>query len=165
MGALQKPALCRGAGVHGQGAQAENAGARVLSSRRGDFEGAGQGATMKPWILWLAPLAAAAAGQTPLQQLFDAKLTPTQRASACFAIRGRSDPEAVAALARALEDPDLLSCAAENLRIAGAVEALEKALSSDAPLVRATAVRTLGSFQKAELLQPISQAAADENAL
>jgi len=120
---------------------------------------------MKPWILWLAPLAAAAAGQTPLQQLFDAKLTPTQRASACFAIRGRSDPEAVAALSRALEDPGLLSCAAENLRIAGAVEPLEKALSSDAPQVRAAAARTLGSFQKPELLQPISQAAADENML
>ena len=120
---------------------------------------------MKQWILWLAPLAAAAAGQSPLQQLFDAKLTSTQRASACFAIRGRSDPEAVEAMARALGDPDLLSCAAENLRIAGAVEALEKALSSDAPSVRATAARTLGSFKKPELLEPISRAAADESAL
>ena len=33
------------------------------------------------------------------------------------------------------------------------------------PQVRAAAARTLGSFQKLELLEPISQAAADENAL
>ena len=120
---------------------------------------------MKRWIFCLVPLAAAATDQAAVQQLFDAKLTPAQRASACFAVRGRSDPEAVEALGRALEDPGLLSCAAENLRLAGATEALQKALSSDTPQVRAAAARTLGSFQKPELLEPISRAAADENAL
>ena len=69
------------------------------------------------------------------------------------------------ALARALEDPDLRSCAAANLRLAGALEPLKLALQSPQPEVRAAAARELGAFQKIELLEPLSRAARDENAL
>jgi HEAT repeat protein len=107
----------------------------------------------------------AAADQDPVQQLFDRKLTAAQRATACFTLRGKTDPETVADLSRALEDSDLLSCAAENLRIAGAIDPLKQALSSENFQVRAAAARELGSFQKTELLELLSHAAEDQNAL
>jgi HEAT repeat protein len=86
-------------------------------------------------------------------------------ANACFQARGKSDAATIEAMGRALEDPDLFTCAATNLRIAGAVEPLLRGLASDNPQVRAAAARELGSFQKLELLEPLSRAAQDENAL
>lgn len=120
---------------------------------------------MKLRLFWLVPVLLAAADQDPVQQLFDRKLTSAQRASACFELRGKADPEIVAALSRALEDPDLLSCAAEDLRIAGAIDPLKKAISSENSQIRAAAARELGSFQKTELLELLNQAAQDQNAL
>jgi len=120
---------------------------------------------MKTWILYLTPLAVFAADQSPLQRLFDSKLSPTARATACFQLRGSADPDVISAMSRALEDPDLLSCAADNLRLAGAVEPLRVALSSPEAPVRAAAARELGSFQKVELLEPLALAAGDVNAL
>jgi HEAT repeat protein len=120
---------------------------------------------MKVWIFWLVPVLLAAANQDPLERLFDGKLPATQRANACFELRGKADPEIVAALSRALEDPAVLSCAAENLRIASAVDPLKKAMSSEDFQIRAAAARELGSFQKTELLDLLSQAAQDPNAL
>jgi HEAT repeat protein len=104
-------------------------------------------------------------GQAPLDRLFDAKLNPTQRAGACFQLRGAKDAGAIAAMSRAMEDPGLLSCAAGNLRIAGAVGALTEALASSNEQVRAAAARELGSFQRLDLLEPLSRAAGDDNLL
>jgi hypothetical protein len=120
---------------------------------------------MKNSILLLIPMLAVAAEPSALVRLFDAKLNPTQHANACFELRGKTDPDTVSALGRAMEDPEMLTCAAENLRIAGAIDALKQALASPSAEVRATAARLLGSFQKPELLDSLSRAAQDENAL
>jgi HEAT repeat protein len=120
---------------------------------------------MRPLIFLLLPTVLAAAGPSTVERLFDASLTSTQRATACFELRGNTSAETIGALARALQIPDLLSCAANNLRIAGAAEPLEEALRSADPAVRAAAARELGYFQKPELLEPLSKAAQDENAL
>jgi HEAT repeats len=120
---------------------------------------------MKISILYLLPLVLSAADRTPIERLFDSKLNATQRANACFELRGNADPDAISALGRALDDADLRACAAENLRIAGAIEPLKRALSDPEPQVRAAAARELGEFRKPELLEPLSIAAGDENAL
>jgi HEAT repeat protein len=87
-------------------------------------------------------------------------------ANSCFQARGKSDDATIEQMTRALEDPDLFTCAATNLRIAGAVGPLRHALAgSENPQVRAAAARELGAFQKPELLEPLSRAAEDENAL
>jgi len=113
----------------------------------------------------VAPVLAIGADQTLIQRLFDGKLNSSQRATACFELRGNSEPEVVRALGKALEDPVLLSCAADNLRIAGAIDTLQQALSNQDAGVRAAAVRQLGTFQKPDLLDAISRAAQDENLL
>jgi tetratricopeptide (TPR) repeat protein len=100
-----------------------------------------------------------------IEQLFDRKLSATQRAGACFELRGVKGAETLVAMTRAMEDPDLLSCAAENLRVAGAVAELGEALASKTEQVRATAARLLGSFQNVDYLEPLSRAAADPNIL
>jgi HEAT repeat protein len=120
---------------------------------------------MRILIFCLAPVLAICGDQAPLQRLFDSKLTTSQRATACFELRGNSEPDVVRALAKALEDPVLLSCAAGNLRVFGAIEALKQALSNQDAGVRAAAVRQLGIFQKPDLLDAISHAAQDENLL
>jgi HEAT repeat protein len=120
---------------------------------------------MKISILCLVPFVLTAADQTAVQRLFDAKLNPTLRANACFELRGNAAPEVIAALSRALDDADVRACAADNLRIAGAIEPLKRALSNPDAQVRAAAARELGIFRKAELLEPLSIAAQDENAL
>jgi len=120
---------------------------------------------MKTVLFLLAPALAICASETPVQRLFDGKLTPSGRAGACFELRGNSEPDIVAAMGKALEDPAVRSCAADNLRIAGALDALKSALSNPDPQVRAAAVRQLGTFQKPDLLEAISQAAQDENLL
>jgi HEAT repeat protein len=109
---------------------------------------------MKITLLCLLPAVLAAADHPPAQQ-----------AAGCLELRGRSDPEALKALSRALDDPSLRSCAAEDLRIAGAIEPLRQGLSSENFQVRATAARELGSFQSQALLEPLSRAAQDENLL
>ena len=121
---------------------------------------------MKIWILCLFPMFVFAADEPALQRLFDAKLSPTLRANACFELRGKTDPDVINAMGHALEDPDLLSCAADNLRIVGSIDTLARALSSSQNVqVRAAAARQLGAFQKPELLESLSRTAQDENAL
>jgi HEAT repeat protein len=97
--------------------------------------------------------------------LFDPKSTPTQRVNACFDLRGNADPEVIRALSRAMEDQDLVSCAAENLRLIHAVEPLKMALQSPNEQARAAAVRGLGSFHDLALLDVLNAAAEDPNAL
>jgi HEAT repeat protein len=120
---------------------------------------------MKTLIFFLAPALAICADQTPVQRLFDGRLTASQRANACFELRGNSQPDVVSAMGKALEDPAVLNCASENLRIAGAIDTLQQALSNPDAQVRAAAVRQLGTFQKPELLEVIAQAAQDVNLL
>lgn len=83
----------------------------------------------------------------------------------CFALRGDRSREAIEAMARSLEDPELRSCAAENLRIAQAVDALRTALRSQTPETRAVAARVLGTFKRRELIEALADAAADPNLL
>lgn len=120
---------------------------------------------MKTLILCFVPVLAVAADQPALDRLFDAKLSATQRAGACFQLRGAKDADSIAAMSRAMEDPALLTCAAENLRVAGAVAALTEAMASANEQVRAAAARSLGSFQRLDLLEPLSRAAQDDNLL
>lgn len=119
---------------------------------------------MKLWI-FVIPMLAFAAQDPAIVRLFDSKANATIRANACFELRGKSDPETVQALGRAMEDQELLTCAAENLRIAGAIDVLREKLGSASPEVRAAAARELGTLQKPELLESLNQAAQDENAL
>jgi hypothetical protein len=100
-----------------------------------------------------------------IEKLSDPKLNGTQRANVCFALRGNSDPEVVRAMRREMEDRELVSCAAENLRIVKAVAALEDALRSENEQARAAAARELGTFEDPALLEPLSKAAHDPNAL
>jgi len=120
---------------------------------------------MKTSILSVIPLILSAADQTALERLVNSQLNATQRANACFELRGAAAAEVIAALSRALDDADLRACAADNLRIAGAIEPLKLALSNPEPQVRAVAARELGEIRKPELLEPLSAASADENAL
>ena len=120
---------------------------------------------MKYLTIFFIPFALAAADEGTLQRMFDGKLNATQRATACFELRVDRSADALNAMARALSDRDLRSCASTNLRVAGAVEELVKALSSEDAEVRATAARELGSFRKLELLYALNQAAEDENPL
>ncbi len=87
------------------------------------------------------------------------------KADDCFALRGDRSPEAVAYMSRALEDPDIRSCAAENLRVIEAVEPLSRALTSKNPETRAAAARVLGTFRRNELIGQLAAVAADENLL
>lgn len=85
--------------------------------------------------------------------------------NACYQARGKSDAATIEAMSRALDNPALLTCAAANLRIAGAADALARGLASGNPQVRAAAARELGSFQNRDLLEPLARAAADPNLL
>src|ERR1035438_758740 len=170
MGALQEPPNRGSARVHGEGARAQDAGARIPPPLRNHHECGSSTVSrkvhsMKTLIFFLAPALAICAEQTPVQRLFDGKLTASERATACFELRGNIEPDVVSAMGRALEDPAVLSCAADNLRIAGAIDTLKQALSNQDGQVRAAAVRQLGTFQKPELLEVISQAAQDVNLL
>jgi HEAT repeat protein len=120
---------------------------------------------MKISILFIISALLSAAGAPPVERLFDNKLSATARAAACFELRGAKDADSLSAMARALEDPVLLSCAVENLRVAAAVAPLREALSSKNEQVRAAAARVLGSFRDPDLLEPLARAAQDDNML
>jgi len=120
---------------------------------------------MKILCLSLASVFLAAADKGTLQQLFDGKIPAALRAEPCFELLGKSHPDTLAALSRALADPDLLSCAAEDLRLAAAIVPLQQALASDNFQVRAAAARELGAFRRNDLLEALSHAAQDQNTL
>ena len=97
--------------------------------------------------------------------LLDPKATVAQRNDACYALRGDRTAEAVATLRKALEDPAVRTCAAQNLRLAGAVEVLLEALKSDNPDTQMVAARELGELRDARALDPLGRAALDANVL
>ena len=98
-----------------------------------------------------------------LARMLDNKLSVSQRNDACYALRGGRTPEAVAAFVSGLESPDVRSCAARNLREAGAVEQLRAALNTPDPDIRATATRELGALMKPELMDVLAKTARDPN--
>lgn len=120
---------------------------------------------MKNILILLVPAILGAADLPKLQQLFDPKLSPTARANICFELRGDSSEDVIRAMARAMENPALLSCAADNLRIARAIEPLVAALHSVNEQTRAAAARELGSFEDVALLKDLNAAAHDPNLL
>jgi HEAT repeat protein len=103
------------------------------------------------------------AQDSPASRMLDPKLNIAQRNDACYELRGAHSPEVIAALARALESPLVRSCAARNLREAGAIDELNAALSGDDPEVRAAAARELGVTAKPELMELLAQTARDPN--
>ncbi len=102
-------------------------------------------------------LLVAAAGAT--------ELTVAQRNDACFALRGQRSAEVVAEMRRWIEDPVVRTCAARNLREAGAVDALIDALEHGAPDTRVAAAHELAALRDARALAPLGSAALDPNAL
>jgi hypothetical protein len=98
-----------------------------------------------------------------ITRMLDGKLNVSQRNDACMELRGVKSREVVEAMFRALDSSPVLACAARNLREAGAVEELRKALDGDEPDVRAVAARELGALMLPEMLAPLAQAARDPN--
>lgn len=96
-------------------------------------------------------------------RMLDPKLNVAQRNNACYELRGSGSPETVAAMARALEVPDVRACAARNLREAGAVDQLKGALTASDPEMRAAAARELGALARPDMIEPLAQAARDPN--
>jgi HEAT repeat protein len=100
-----------------------------------------------------------------IETFTDSNLNPTQRNTACLALRGNKTPEVIAAMRSALENVSLQSCAGANLRVAGAQEELLNALEAKDPAARAVAARELGAMQKHEFLAPLRKAAEDRDLL
>ena len=117
---------------------------------------------MKTLIL-IFGLASLHAQDSPVSRMLDEKRNVSQRNDACYELRGARSPEAITALARALESPVVRSCAARNLREVAAVEELKNALAGADPDVRAAAARELGSLARPELMEPLARAAQDPN--
>ncbi|MGH7247226.1 MAG: HEAT repeat domain-containing protein [Pseudomonadota bacterium] len=113
-------------------------------------------------VLGIAVCAALlAAADDTLSRMSDSRLTVAQRNDACYALRGAKSPETALAMRRALNDPKVRACAGENLRVAGAADALENALGDEDPEVRAIAARELGTLQKPEMLPALAKMARD----
>jgi len=121
---------------------------------------------MKTAILLFSLSSLVAFAQDPATaRMLAPQLNVAERNNACYELRGVHSPEAIAALASALQSPEVRSCAARNLRDAGAVEELKTALASADPEMRAAAARELGALGKPELIEPLARAARDPNLL
>jgi HEAT repeat protein len=100
-----------------------------------------------------------------LERFLDGKLDYTPRNQACLNLRGDTTPEVIAIMRASLDNIQLQSCAAANLRAAGAVNELRDALSDHEPTVRAVAARELGNIHQPEFLAPLRKAADDQDLL
>jgi HEAT repeat protein len=119
---------------------------------------------MKSAIVVFSFACIAARGQdSASERMLDSTLNVAQRNNACYELRGSSSPQNMAALARALETPEVRSCAARNLREAGAVDELKTALAAADPDVRAATARELGALGRPDLIEPLAQTARDPN--
>ena len=98
-------------------------------------------------------------------KMLDTSLTQSQRNDACFSLRGDASADAIEANSRGLRDPKVRSCAEENLRRAGSIGVLTTAIQDDNPDVRASAARTLGTFERPELAPIIAKAGDDSQLL
>ena len=116
-------------------------------------------------LLFSLACLAARAQDAATARMLDPKLNVAQRNNACYELRGPGSPETIAALAQALQTPEVRACAARNLREAGAVDELKTALIAADPEMRAAAARELGALGKPELIEPLAKAACDPNLL
>lgn len=119
---------------------------------------------MKSFVCLLTCCSALAASDA-LARLLDAKRSVSQRADACFELRGDRSPAVLAAMRKTLETDSLRACAGRNLREAGAIDLLKNALGDDSPDVRAIAARELGAFGRPDLLDALSKAGRDANVM
>src|SRR5438477_1695871 len=98
-------------------------------------------------------------------KLLDPKATVAQRNDACFALRGNRSAETVTALRKALADSVVRTCAARDLREAGALDALLQAMALDDAEVQMVAARELGELRDSRALAALGRAALDSNVL
>jgi|SRR5579862_1236907 len=118
---------------------------------------------MKYIIFVITAVSLHAGDDARIARMLDGKLNVSQRNDACFELRGVKSKPVVDAMFRALDSPAVLACAARNLRDAGAVEELKKALAGEEPEIRAVAARELGALLLPEMLSVLAQAARDPN--
>ena len=100
-----------------------------------------------------------------LATMLDGGATAAQRNDACYALRGERAPEVIAALATAITDKVVRSCAARDLREAAAVPELLAALSSTDADMQMAAASELGELRDARALQALGRAAVSDNPL
>jgi HEAT repeat protein len=112
----------------------------------------------------LLAVSARAADDLPARML-DLKATTAQRNDACFVLRGNRSAAAIAALRTALADSVVRSCAARDLREAGALDVLLEAVDSDDADMQAVAALELGEMHDARALPALGHAALDSNVL
>jgi hypothetical protein len=112
----------------------------------------------------LLAAAAHAADDLPSRML-DLKATAAQRNDDCFALRGNRSAGTIDALRAALADSVVRTCAAQNLRQAGALDALLQAVGSDDADTQAAAARELGQMRDPRALPALGHAALDSNVL
>ncbi len=98
-----------------------------------------------------------------IARMLDSTLNVSQRNDACFALRGARSADALSAFSRELANPDVRSCAARNLREAGAVDQLAAAIADADPEIRAAAARELGALAKPEFMDLLAKTAQDSN--
>jgi HEAT repeat protein len=100
-----------------------------------------------------------------LATMLDGGATAAQRNDACYALRGERAPEAIAALSTAIADKVVRTCAARDLREAGAVDALLSALAGNDTDAQMAAARELGELHDAKALESLGRAALSDNLL
>jgi HEAT repeat protein len=97
--------------------------------------------------------------------LLDGNASVAQRNDACYALRGERSVETIAALGRALGDKVVRTCAARDLREAGAVDELISALGASDAEVQMAAARELGELRDVRALEGLGRGALDVNVM
>ena len=97
--------------------------------------------------------------------LLDGNSSVAQRNDACYALRGDRSVETIAALGRALGDKVVRTCAAHDLREAGAVDELVSALTASDADVQMAAARELGELRDVRALEGLGRTALDINVM
>ncbi|MSV28478.1 MAG: hypothetical protein EXQ52_07005 [Bryobacterales bacterium] len=115
--------------------------------------------------IYVVLLCAPASANDAITRLLDTKGNVSQRADACFELRGERSPAVLAAMRKVLDVDSLRACAGRNLREAGALAELKDALAGENPDVRALAARELGTFGRPDMLDALSKAARDPNVM
>ena len=97
--------------------------------------------------------------------MLDPAATVAQRNEACYALRGERSPEAVEAFRQSLADRVVRTCAARDLREAGALDVLIAALSGTDGDGQMAAARELGEMRDPRALAFLGRAALDPNVM
>ena len=120
---------------------------------------------MKRLLAGLVLTVAACGADDPAVRMLDQNRSVAQRNDACFALGGNHSPEAIAALRKGLADSVVRTCAARDLRLAGALEALLDGVISDDAEIQLVAARELGEMRDPRALPALGRAALDSNVL